>query len=435
MTKRTHNSLFIGAALGAVFASPVGAFAQHGPPASPVVVADVVERDLPISIKLVATVRSDREAVVAAEVSGLVSGLPAGEGQFVEQGDVLCELNAETAELLLAGSQARLENLRSRLEELENGTREETIRELGAQVEEADAMFDKWEFERKRVAELFSRNQSSAKEQHDTEMEYIAARQRLARYKASLEIAVNGPRKEEIAQARYDVAAQEAVVGRLTRDLAKTKIRAPFAGFVVAKRTEVGQWIDAGGPVCEMVAIEKVKVRADVPDSAVAFARVGEPATISVEATEHSGPATISRVIPRAEPAARTFPVEVDLPNPDHTLLPGMFVWMHVPAGPSGSRLMVPKDAIVSQGLSKQIFVIRPGQGGANMAIPTPVTTGLEVEGLIEIRATGVAAGDSVVVRANERLFGPTPVTPMPSGAAASRPADAGANAAPAEGD
>jgi HlyD family secretion protein len=389
------------------------------PPPTPVVVTKVVERDVPASIKLVGTVRADREAVVAAEVDGLVVGFPADEGQFLKSGAVLCELDATTAELRLNEARARLGSLQAQLEELENGTREEVVRQLAAQVEEAQAMLEKWEFERQRVAQLFERNQSSAKEKHDTEMEYLAAKQRLSQSQAAYEIAVNGPRKEEISRARYDVAAQEAVVRRLERDFEKTKIRAPFDGFVVAKRTEVGEWIDAGGAVCDMVALEKVKVRADVPESAVTFSRVGAPATVYFEALDRTYSATVSRVIPRAAAAARTFPVEIDLPNEDHALLAGMFAWAYVPAGPTGKRLMVPKDAIVSRGLSKQVFVIRPGRGGGNMAIPVSVTTGLEVAGEIEIQAPGLQAGDRVVTRANERLFGPTAVIVAPSDASA----------------
>lgn len=386
-------------------------------PATPVVVTEVVERDVPAAIKLVGTVRADREAVVAAEVGGLVAHFPAAEGQLLRKGAVLCELDAVPAQLRLEEARAQLGSLQAQLEELENGTREETLRQLAAQVEEAQAMYAKWQFERQRVAELFKRSQSSAKEQHDTEMEYLAAKQRLSQALAEQEIAVNGPRKEELARARYDVSAQQAVVRRLERDLEKTKTSAPFDGFVVAKRTEVGQWIDAGGAACEMVALETVKIRADVPEKAVAFSRVGAPATVYFEALDRTYSATISRVIPRAEPAARTFPVEIDLPNQDHTLLAGMFAWTYVPAGPSGKRLMVHKDAIVSRGLSKQVFVVRPGPDDSKMAIPTSVTTGLEVAHEIEIQAPGIQAGDLVVTRANERLFGPTPVTPMPVGA------------------
>ena len=74
------------------------------------------------------------------------------------------------------------------------------MRELAAQAQEAEAIRDKWDFERKRVAGLFERGQTSDKELHDAEMDFLAAQQRLTAAKAAYETAVNGPRTEEIAR-------------------------------------------------------------------------------------------------------------------------------------------------------------------------------------------------------------------------------------------
>ena len=82
---------------------------------------------------------------------------------------------------------------------------------------------------------------------------------------------------------------------------------------------------------------------------------------------------------------------------------------------------MVTKDAIVSQGERKQIFVLRPGKDGATMAMPVSVRTGVEVGDEVEILTKQVRAGDRVVCRANENLHGPTAVIATPS--AASQPA------------
>ena len=410
----------------AVLGTATTAVFGQGPGARAVGVAavPVVARDVPASIRLVGTVLPDKSATVAAEVDGMLAEFCTEEGRFLNLGDVICRIDATVAELRLAEAQAVLEQRRAQLAEWENGERPEELRRLEATVAEAEALLEKWKFERDRIAGLFERQQANPKEKHDTDMEYVAAERRLAQSRAALEQAVNGARREVIDGARYSVAAQAAVVQRLERDLAKTQIRAPFDGFVVAKHTEVGEWIDAGGNVCDMVAIETVKVRADVPESAIPFARVGAPAGVEIEALGRSVEAKITRVIPLASAAARAFPVEIDLPNADHTLLPGMFVWARVPSGPPGERLMVSKDCIVARGMAKQIFVIRPGPQGAEMAIPTDVTTGLELAGEIEIRATGLRAGDRVVSRANERLFGPTPVIVSPADESPAAPGD-----------
>lgn len=381
--------------------------------ATPVVVSPVIERKVPESIRLVGTVRADRIATVASEVDGLVAAFEAEEGQFLTQGDVICQLNDEVAQLLLTGAQAELQQRQEELSELEAGTRKEELRRLEAYVAEAEARLRQWEFERNRIARLFEANQANPKEKHDADMEYLAAERRLNQAKAEYEMAVNGPRAEVIASARYAVAAQQAVVQRLERDFRRAQILAPFDGFIVEQLVEIGEWINAGGPVCRLVGIEKVKVRVDVPESAIAFAKPQAPALVVVEALGRRYESQIARVIPLAREAARSFPVEIDLANEDHALLPGMLVRAQVPAGPEASRLMVTKDAIVARGLEKTIFVIRQQEGGPAMAMPMNVTTGLEFEGLVEVQAAGLQAGDRVVSRANERLFGPTAVAPQ----------------------
>lgn len=417
-----HRALFVillATTTCIVAAGSPPALAQ-GSGAIPVVVSTVSERDVPATIRLVGTVMADKESIVASEVSGAIVSFDVQEGQFLKQDDPIARVNPEVARLRLAEAQARLQSLQARLQELENGTRPEELRRARAAVGEAQAIKEKWEYERARIKRLFEMNQTSDKQSNDTEKEYTAACRRLDQAGAELEIAQNGPRAEVIAQARFDVASQTAIVARLQRDFDKTTLRAPFDGFVVKKRTEVGEWIEAGGPVCEMVAIETVKVRVDVPESAIRFAKPGSSAGVSVVALDKSYQAVVSRVVPRASAAARTFPIEIDLPNADHALLPGMFVWARVASGPPGKRLMVTKDAIVSQGERKQIFVLRRGENGATMAIPVPVRTGVEVGDEVEILTKQVRAGDRVVCRANENLHGPTAVIPTPS--AASQP-------------
>lgn len=393
---------------------------QPGGGGMPVVVTPIVEREIPATVRLVGTVTADRSAVVASEVGGIIARFESDRGTYLRSGQTICVLDSAVAELKLAEAQAQLGSVQARLAELENGTREEELRRWEASQAEAQALYDKWEFERKRIAKLYEGGQSNEKERHDTEMEYLAASRRLAAIKAQLDEARNGPRPEAIARARHDVAAAQALVSRLARDVEKTTVAAPFDGFVVEKRTEVGEWIEAGGAVCEFVALDRVRVRVDVPEAAIAHARIGSEATVEVEALGRIVPAAVSRVIPRAAPAARTFPVEIDVANADHALLPGMFVWAHVSAGPLSKRLMVSKDALVTRGGVRQVFVVREEAGGMRMATPIAVETGLERAGEIEIRTGEAAAGDLVVIRANERLHGPTPVALLP---AASQPA------------
>lgn len=376
-------------------------------PPTPVLVDEVRERQTPATIRLVGTVLAARESTIASEIAGIVAELLIVDGQHVQAGGVLCALNDDALRYRLEEARALLARADAELAELVNGTRPEELQRAEATAAEMQAVIDKWEFERRRMEALAQRDQANEKERHDVDMELAAARQRLRQEQARLDLARNGARREQIDAKRADADAQRAVVRRLERDLDKTRIRAPFTGVVVARHAEVGQWVQIGGAICTLVDIETVKVRTDVPEAAVRFASSGAAATIDVEALERTIPATIARVVPKA--AARTFPVEIDLPNPRHELLPGMFVWTHVPSGPPGNRLFVPMDAVVARGRDKTVWVVRDTQAGKT-AIPLPAVTGLASGDAIEVQAEGLRAGDKVVIRANERLFGPSPV-------------------------
>lgn len=402
------------------------ATAQPGPQA--VTVTPITQREIASSVRLVGTVLPNHRSVVAAEVSGIVSEFATREGDYRKRGDVICRLNAEPFELRLAEARGRWQVLNSRLQLLENGEREEDIRRAEALVEAAEAVYGRWEFELNRVRALAERDRTNPVELKETEMEYLSAKRLLASERAARDRMKNGARAEEIAAARYEVAAQQAVVQRLERDARLATITAPFDGFVITKRSNIGEWLEQGGAVCEMVAVDVVRIRADAPEGAIRYAAPGVPVSIEIDALEWSTEATLTRVIPQASAAARTFPIEVQLPNPDQKLLPGMFVWLIAPAGENGARLMVSRDAVATSGAAKTVFVIRPGQGGGSMAVPVSVVTGLARDGDVEVRGAGLLPGDLCVSRGNERLFGPTPVTILnppdaPAGDPAASPA------------
>lgn len=410
MISRLRHWFFI-ATLGAA----CSAVAAQGPPPMQVGTCPITEREMAVTSKLVGTVLAERTSTVASEVAGPIAELLVREGDFLRRGDVICRLDSEIATYRLAEAEATLLAKRERLAELVNGTRPEELRRWKAAVAEAQALHDRWEYENRRVQALYDKDAGSPTERHNTEMEFLAAARRLEQTKAIFEEAENGARAEVVAQSRAEVAAQEAIVSRLKRELDRTTVRAPFDGFVTARYAEPGEWIELGGEVVDMVGMETVRIRADVPESFIPFARAGEAASVDVEALSLRLPGQVTRVIPQATAAARTFPLEIDLPNADHRLLPGMFVWAHVPSGPPGKRMMVHKDAVVVRGGTNTVYVIRTDDKGAQTAIPVTVETGIEVVGEVEIRGVGLEGATQAVCRANERLYGPGPVIATPA--------------------
>ena len=377
------------------------------------------------TLELVGTIRPNRRSLLGSEVPGLVVEMAVDDGDAVKKGQIVCRLRDAARRYELANAEAELARLKDALDELEAGERAEELDRLKAAHEEALAQLRMWEFERTRIQNLRGANSSSEKEYNDTMMMYNTAVSRERQAEAALRRGKAGARVETVRAARHAVEAQAARVDRLRDDRSRMSIAAPFDGFVAARRTEVGQWVMEGGSVAELVEINPVRVRVNVPEGIVSFAAIGAPVEVLVEALRRTLPGRIARVVPDADAQARTFPVDIEMENSAGTLKPGMFVRARVPAGASEARLVVPKDAVVRSPRGMVVWVVRSGKDG-DAAMPAPVRTGDESQSFVAIAAEGLSAGDRVVVRGNERLQAPGPVIAVPwsgSEPAASRPA------------
>jgi len=406
--------LFIGLCSPTVVYAQASAPAPAQPPAQAVVVVPVERRVVPVALTLVGSVLPKTRSVIASELAGVVEEMAVEEGDLVDQGAVLCRLRGTTRKLLYEQAKSQLSEYESQLAELEAGTRTEEIDETRAAMEAAKALHEKWQRELERVKRLRDQGSASMKEYNDTVSDATAAQQQFAQALATYELAVAGPRTEEIAQARFAVAAQRALLAKLKYDLDQTVIRAPFAGYVTEKRTELGQWLNAGGAVVELIDLETVLIRVDVPESAISAAKIATEVSVVVDALNVTSQGKIAHVIPQADEKARTFPVEIAMPNPDRQLKSGMFVRARVPAGPTEESLVVPRDAVLHrQGSDVVVMVVPSPMGEGHMGMPVPVELGAQDGDWIAVRSPMLREQVPVVVKGHDRIYGPMPVAPQ----------------------
>ncbi len=345
----------------------------HGP--TRVEVSPAIEREVAPTARLVGTVRPRLRTTVAAAVAGIVEKLEIDDGDVVVAGQVLGRLRDATYKYAHAEAAAR-------------------VAELTAAQAVSAAELRKAEFEHRRTERLHEQGRSTEKERSDALREFQAARSR-------------------VAQADGAAAAAKAVAALLAYELARTEIQAPVAGVIVARHTQVGAWLDRGGDVVDMVDLSTVRVRVSVPEAYVSFCAVGAEVLVTVDALRRDFSGRVGRVIPDADKQARTFPVDVDIPNPAGELMPGMFVRASVPCGRRARRVLVPKDAVVLRGDVPMVFVVRTA-GDGQMAEMLPVRIISEMVDYHALEASGLSAGDLVVVRGNEFMPGPGPVKSIP---------------------
>jgi RND family efflux transporter MFP subunit len=222
---------------------------------------------------------------------------------------------------------------------------------------------------------------------------------------------------ETIADKQYtddlaEVQSLEARVRRLEAEIehnqdsiAQKTIRAPFSGFVTKEYTQVGEWVEKGGPIVNMVDLSSIEVLIDVPERYIPRLVLGGNTQVQVDALNpEKFTGKIAAIIAVGDSASRAFPVKVLVDNPNNRIKGGMLCRVSLAIGKPSSVLAVPKDAVVNMGQQHLVYVVSEG-----MAQPLPVQLGDTSDSMIEVKGS-IEAGMQVVTRGNERLRPGQPV-------------------------
>lgn len=393
--------------LFALTSSQPATLAQQQPPA-PVVVADVAELIIRSGQSFVATIQPSKRAVIGSAVDGRVVEFPVDPGDRIKSGQPLAQLLTETVSLELAAAEAEAELRASELAELENGTRPEDIDRAKAMYRAAATAVVLAEKRLVRIQRLKNTSTASEDQLDEATASVDNAKAMFDESRSTMELAVAGPRKEQIAQARARLKIQQAIVDKLKDQIKKYTIRARFDAFVVKEHTEVGQWLNRGDLVAEILGLDEVDVVASVLESHIPFIQNGTSARIEVPALpDQLFVGKVQAVVPQGDERSRTFPVRIRLKNVITDNKPmlnaGMLARVVLPTGPSMSRLMVPKDAVVLGGAGPRVFVIQADDHNGAIANPIPVRLGTAEGALVEVIGD-LSKGQKVVIRGNERL-------------------------------
>lgn len=381
---------------------PFCASSQPRPGPTPVIVGTVTEQPLAATIEVVGTVEPHLTTTLNAEIEGLTLRFDPQEGDLVQQGQtVVAQLKATDLELALAEAEAELTKARETVLKLKRGLRSEEIDEKRAEVQERKTWLEKYRKDLERAKSLQNRDIASASEYDLAESTYLAAKAQLERVTQSLRVAELGARQEDIAVAEAEVKRLQAKVQRLQEDVFKTTIRSPVSGFITRRYTEVGQWIEQGGRVADLVDLSVVLVRIPIHEKDIGHLQVGDAASIVLDAfPDRVFTGSVKHIIPQADPASRTFPVKIAVANtPDNTLKAGMSARVRLQIGPAQTAVLVPKDAVARRAAQQVVFVVH--EQTAHMV---PIKTGRAHAGWLEVLDGSLKPGDTVVITGNETL-------------------------------
>ena len=214
-------------------------------------------------------------------------------------------------------------------------------------------------------------------------------------------------KRQEVAVADSQAAEAQGKLNSARANLKMTGInlynaavRAPYSGVISKRHIEVGAYVNLGDPLVTLVDDAHLEIEADVPANRTPALLAGTRLKAYINGTQEIA-ARVRAVVPEENPQTRTRTVRFvpELPLGISGLASNQSVTLQLPAGNDGTVVTVHKDAILSRKGKTLVFLVQ-----GSKAVMRPVRLG-EAVGIRFIVNSGLAPGDKVVVRGNERLL------------------------------
>jgi membrane fusion protein (multidrug efflux system) len=200
-------------------------------------------------------------------------------------------------------------------------------------------------------------------------------------------------------QALNGLRVAQATLALAEARLAKTEIRAPFAGVIGIRQVSVGDYVKEGQDLVTLEDISSLKVDFRLPELLLADLKRGQSVEVASDALPgRTYIATLDAIDPLVDQNGRAVILRARLKNTDGQLRPGMFVRTRIILAERARALTVPEEALIPVGAEQYVFLVR-----ADKAARVRVRTGLRRDAQVEI-TDGLQAGDVVVTAGQLKL-------------------------------
>ena len=334
-----------------------GGFGGGGGPRAPLTVemAGVKKGDIAARLTVVGNLIGEQTVDVAPKTGGRLISVSVQLGDRVRRNQIVAKI--EDREIV---SQVRQQ-------ESSLDVSKATIRQREADMKVAEVNFD-------RSKNLYGRQLLSKQALDDAESRYLSA-------------------EAQIDLSKAQQGQTEARLEELRINLQNTSVVSPVDGFVAKRHVDPGAMVSQNAPVLSVVDISRLRLVTNVVEKDLRMVSTGDPALVEVDAypgDKFHG--RIARVSPVLDPATRTASMEVEIPNADNKLKPGMYARVALTVEEHKDAVVAPRSSIVD--LNDKRGVWMPNE--ENKARFQVVELGIEDGDLVEIKS-GLKEGDRIV--------------------------------------
>jgi RND family efflux transporter MFP subunit len=319
------------------------------------------------------------QTTVSVKVPGRLGSISVDLGSVVRQGQVIAQISPEDYRLRVQQADAALAQARARLGLSPQGTEDAIDPEKTSVIRQARAVYDEAKFARDRAARLVEQGVIAKAEFDSANSAFKVAE---GRYQDAYEEVRN--RQGILAQRKSELALAQ-------QQLKDTSVVAPLDGVVQEKRSSVGEYLAAGAPVVNIVRMDPLRLRAEIPERESRTVHTGQDVRVTVEGDANVYLGKIMRLSPVIAEQNRVLMVEADVRN-NGTLRPGSFAHAEIVTNDQKMAVTVPNNAIVTFAGIEKVIVVQNGK-----ALERPITTGRRSPEFTEI-VSGVNVGEKVIV-------------------------------------
>ena len=349
----------------------------------------VMDRQLTVSSELVPF----QEIDVYAKQSGYVKQLFVDYGSRVKAGQLMAVLEIPELQAQLEQDTAAIKNMADQVTHAKN------------ELARAEAQHQVLHLQYKRLNSVATTQPGLVAQQEvdDAQGRDLAAEAQVEAAKSALE------------SAESELAISNAKRGHDQVLFDYSRITAPFAGVVTQRYANLGTLMQAGTnsstqalPLVQLSQEDRFRLVIPVPESYVKYIRVGDPADVRVPSLGKDFPGKVARFSTDVKEDTRTMHTEVDVTNPNHQLMSGLYAEAVLTLERKNRALAVPLQAINHEGDQMTVYVIDP----SNKIDDRPVTVGLQTVSDAEI-LSGLKDGDLVIVTDRSGLKAGEEVNPQ----------------------
>ena len=331
------------------------------------------------TVTVTGTLAAYDQATVSAKVPGRLGSISVDLGSVVKQRQKIAQIEQQDYQLRLQQAEAALTQARARVGLPPDGKDDRIDVEKTGTVRQAQALLDDAKLKLERAESLFQRGVLARAQLDGADAEHKVA---LSRYQDAV---------EEIRNRQALVVQRRSELEIARQQLTDSTIYAPFDGVVQEKRASIGEYLAAGAPIVNVVRMDPLRLRAEVPERESRSVHQGQEVRVTLEGDPNVYGGKIARISPAITAQNRVLIVEAEVHNSGQ-LRPGSFARAEIVSDDNSAALSVPANAVVTFAGIDKVILVQDGK-----ALEKPITLGRRTADWAEV-LSGVKSGDVVVI-------------------------------------